>query len=324
MIFNVSTGEVKTLPIASDKFPEDITVKAGENAVFSAVIEKDGVPTEYTYKWYVDNSLVSDATTAVYTRKTDSDIGVYTVYCEITNKAGFVKTRSATLTVNKLPKLDSTKPENSTVYTGVKKTFNVNISEHGYPRNYTYQWYANGSKISGANGPSYDFTPTKTGTTNLYCTVTNDAGTVTSRTSTITTYYLVFDRTAQSFSSISNGLHRVWSTSPAVADANPYIKIYTNSGSNIEAAYQWKTAIDFSKYNKLIVTGYTTNTNATFGICGSLGPKLNQVTNVASKAFTKSNSDLVLDVSGISIVGYIGFYAWNKGSSTFVKSVKLI
>ena len=80
MIFNLQAGEVKTLPILSDKYPENITVKQGENAVFSAVIDEDGIPTEYTYQWYVNDSIVSDATTAVYTRKTDGDNGAYNVY----------------------------------------------------------------------------------------------------------------------------------------------------------------------------------------------------------------------------------------------------
>ena len=128
MIFNLEAGEVKTLPIVSDKYPEDITVKAGENTVFSAVIDKDGIPTEYTYKWYVNNSLVADVTTAVYTRKTDTDNGVYTVYCEITNKAGSVKTRTATLTVNALPKIDTSSVVDASFSLGDSKTYTVNIT----------------------------------------------------------------------------------------------------------------------------------------------------------------------------------------------------
>ena len=179
-----ANNNYRKIMVLDSKYPENVTVKQGTDAVFSAVIAEDGRPTEYTYQWYVNGSAVSGATNAIYTRKTTSDKGVYSVYCEITNKAGTVKTRTATLTVNKVPTLNSTLPADATINVGESKTIEVSIATHGYPQTYTYQWYKNGSKISGATSNKYTFVPAEVGNVSFYCEVKNSAGTVKSRTAT--------------------------------------------------------------------------------------------------------------------------------------------
>ena len=64
----------------------------------------DGKPAEYTYQWYVNNSAVSGATSSTYTKTGLTSVDTYSVYCNVTNKAGTVKSRVATLAVK------STKP----------------------------------------------------------------------------------------------------------------------------------------------------------------------------------------------------------------------
>jgi hypothetical protein len=299
MIFNLEAGEVKTLPIASNMYPEDITVKAGENAVFSAVIDKDGIPTEYKYEWYVNNSLVSGETSSVYTRKTGSDNGVYTVYCEITNKAGTVKTRTAKLTVNALPKLDSAKPANVSCYVGDSKTFEVAIATHGYPKQYTYQWYKNGSKISGATSPTYSFAPTDVGTTTLYCEVTNSAGTVKSRTATVTCtrYYLVRDgevKVAKSYSGLT------------VATSGGVLQLKQAETVSGEVCYANFGPIDLTKYKTLttVITSQDLNNseyNNRFGVAKSKNSE-SFAASVTPTVATKS-----VDVSSLSGSYYIVF-----------------
>ena len=70
-------------------------------------------------------------------------------------------------------------------------SFNIVIQEDGKPAEYTYQWYLDGSAVSGATSDSYTWSGTASGTHYIYCTATNKAGTVTSRTATLsaTMYY---------------------------------------------------------------------------------------------------------------------------------------
>lgn len=99
-------GEAYKLPVLDASYPKDVTVVASSNgiAAFSVQISENGKPAEYTYKWYV-NGVEIAATTASYTRNTTaSGVGTYTIYCEVTNKAGTVQSRVATLVVkNPIP-----------------------------------------------------------------------------------------------------------------------------------------------------------------------------------------------------------------------------
>lgn len=185
MIFNISDGALKT-PELNASYPANATVKSGTNATFKVEVSKDGIPSTYTYQWYVNDTAVSGATGATYTRSTSSDKGVYSVYCKVTNKAGTVVSRTATLTVNKTPVLNTSYPANASVTVNKSVTVKVAVSTAGYPTSYTYQWYKNGSAVSGATGTSYTFTPTAVGSVTVYCKVTNTAGSVNSRTATIT------------------------------------------------------------------------------------------------------------------------------------------
>jgi hypothetical protein len=88
-------------------------------------------------------------------------------------------------------------PADVTVEFNKEVTCKVEIATHGKPEQYTYQWFKNGSAVEGANGDTYTFTPNEVGTITLECDVTNAAGTVTSRTATITSteVYLFKDGT---------------------------------------------------------------------------------------------------------------------------------
>lgn len=91
--------------------------------------------------------------------------------------------------VYQLPVLNSSYPQNVTVVAAASRsaTFAVQISQPGTPAEYTYQWYKNGSAISGANGASVTLSGlTAAASHTVYCVVTNKAGTVTSRVATLT------------------------------------------------------------------------------------------------------------------------------------------
>lgn len=94
-------GSVYKLPVLNASYPQDVTVVASANgsAVFSVQITEPGNPAEYTYKWYKGGNLVSGTTGATLNLTGLTAATTTTVYCEVTNKAGTVTSRVATLTV---------------------------------------------------------------------------------------------------------------------------------------------------------------------------------------------------------------------------------
>lgn len=88
--------------------------------------------------------------------------------------------------IKKLPVLNGGYPADATVWHGNQATFKVAISEAGVPDEYTYQWYRNGSVWTGATKSSVSWSSAAIGSHTIYCIVTNKAGSVRSRTATLT------------------------------------------------------------------------------------------------------------------------------------------
>lgn len=180
-------------PVLNTSYPANATKTyiSGNtaSASFKVAISTAGVPASYTYQWYLNNTAVSGATSSTY--NWSGTEGTYSIYCKVTNAAGSVNSRTATLTVTKYytPTLNSNYPANATVTRGssTSATFKVVISTAGVPASYTYQWYVNGSAVSGATSSSYTRSGLNTaGTFNVYCKVSNSAGSVNSRTAVLT------------------------------------------------------------------------------------------------------------------------------------------
>ena len=62
-------------------------------------------------------------------------------------------------------------PTQVRMYLGQSQTFSSSVSGGTPP--YTYQWYRNGTAVSGATSPTWTFTPTQTGHYNVYLRVTD-------------------------------------------------------------------------------------------------------------------------------------------------------
>lgn len=101
-------GESYTLPVLSASYPKDVStaMSSGGTVSFSISITEHGKPAEYTYQWYKNGQAVSGANGIQYIASSTS-AGTFTVYCEVTNKAGTVTSRVATATIyNAIPTSD--------------------------------------------------------------------------------------------------------------------------------------------------------------------------------------------------------------------------
>lgn len=94
-------GESYELPVLDASYPKDaaVTASPGGSASFSVRITTPGRPAEYAYQWYRNGAAVSGANAATLTLTALTAVATYSVYCKVTNKAGSVSSRTATLTV---------------------------------------------------------------------------------------------------------------------------------------------------------------------------------------------------------------------------------
>lgn len=83
-------------PVLDDINPKNQTVARGTRVTCNVGISKAGSPASYTYQWYKDGEPVEGATDSSYSFDM-TGIGIASVYCEVTNSAGTVITRTATI-----------------------------------------------------------------------------------------------------------------------------------------------------------------------------------------------------------------------------------
>ena len=93
-------GAGKSVPILKAEYPADLEVWGdGGSATFKVEIEKAGRPSACTYQWYRNGTLASWATGPACTFYNLSQVAAHSVYCVVTNAAGSVISRTATLKV---------------------------------------------------------------------------------------------------------------------------------------------------------------------------------------------------------------------------------
>jgi hypothetical protein len=213
--------------------PQSLTVTAGSSATFSVT----GYGVSLSYQWYFNNVAISGATSSTYTiaNTTASQAGSYTV--TVSNSIGNVTSSIAVLTVNPLivaPTI-TTQPQSQSVNTN--STVTLSVSAAGTSP--TYQWYLNGTAISGATTASYTITNAVASNAGSYTVViTNSAGTVTSNAAVVSVIPLAPVFTSQPLSQTVNAGSSV---------------TLSASGSGLSITYQWYL-------NNIAIPGATSST----------------------------------------------------------------
>ena len=144
----------------------------------------------FTYQWFKNGSAISGATNSSYTTPTltlgDNNS---TYYCYVTNCLGAnnATSNTATLTVSTTCIGVSTNTlSNDTAMLGNTATFNASVNGTSP---ITYQWFKNGTQISGANNSSYStpvLTMSDNGNTYYYYVTNCSNNNATSNTATLT------------------------------------------------------------------------------------------------------------------------------------------
>lgn len=241
-------GNVLRLPVLNSDYPQDfaVTVNDGqaESAIFEAFIAEAGNPAFYTYQWYLDGVPVDGAVRATFTLENITDAAVRNVYCEISNKAGTIMTRSAILTVsrNDCPVLDSAYPADVTCDAGGSVSFETKIVKHGTSTEYTYQWYLDDEAVESATKSTFKVTNPSLGKHRVYCKVGSSAGTVTSRVAMLNVDTLILYSTRANNNAVTGG----WVRRAVEHDGEPVEMYVSMSTAN---------SVDLTNFSKLCFEG---------------------------------------------------------------------
>ena len=165
--------------------PESLTVTAGGSAAFT-VVASGTAP--LSYQWSKNGAAIVGATGSTFALSSSqlSDAGSYSVV--VSNATGSVTSTVATLTVNASASgsgpLITVQPTNQTATVGFLAQFSVTATPF---LGLTYQWYKNGSAISGATSFLYTVNTVTSVDAGAYTViVSNGVGSVTSAAATLT------------------------------------------------------------------------------------------------------------------------------------------
>ncbi len=166
-----STASVNVYPWPSvNVSPASITMDVGGSQLFVSTVS--GGISPYTYQWLLNSAVVPGATNATWTF-TPTLSGYYAVYVEVTDSVGFSDLTFASVTVNKQPSVVIS-PPSITMDLGQSQLFTCGVSGGTSP--YSYQWYLNGTQVSGATGSAWTFMPSSSGSFTVYLNVTDASG----------------------------------------------------------------------------------------------------------------------------------------------------
>ncbi|MBO4677480.1 MAG: hypothetical protein J5633_08040, partial [Oscillospiraceae bacterium] len=217
--------------------PKAKTVAAGAKATFKVVASGEGLSYQWQYRTSGSSTWKNKtgATSASYTVTAKESYDGIQYRCKVSNAAGTVTSKAATLTVTAAKPVITTQPTDKSVAAGATAKFTVVATGEGL----TYQWQykTSGSSTwkdkSGATSASYTVTAKESYNGIQYrCKVSNAGGSVTSTAATLTVTLPKPEITTQP------------KAQTAAAGETATFKVVA-SGTGL--TYQWQYSTDYGK-----------------------------------------------------------------------------
>jgi outer membrane protein assembly factor BamB len=169
---NIATIAVNPAPSIS-VLPASAIMNMGQSRQFNSTVM--GGTSPFAYQWYLDGTAVAGATNSAWTFVPSSSSS-YSIYVNVTDTVGFTaKSNTVSVTVNSALSV-SVSPMTALLIVGQSQLFTATVS--GGTPSYSYQWYRNGTLVSGATGAAWNFTTGSVGTYQVYVRVTDGVNVV--------------------------------------------------------------------------------------------------------------------------------------------------
>ena len=177
-----STATVVTvlaLPPTLTRQPASATVVRGASATYSVGCLN---PIGVSFQWYKNHSPIAGATNSslILQNVADADVASYNV--EVVNAYGLTASAVAGLTLINPPVI-TTDVQDALVLRGVSTVLSIGVQTSGTT---TWQWMFNGANLSGATVANLTIVGSTNAEGSYRVRVANEAGSVTSRTATVT------------------------------------------------------------------------------------------------------------------------------------------
>jgi outer membrane protein assembly factor BamB/PKD repeat protein len=202
--------------------PSSVVMDVGQSEIFASTVSGGTPP--FSYQWYANGSAASGAISANWSF-TPTSPGIYEIYVNVTDGVNLTAKsfNTTTATVYAIPSV-SLSPPSAILDVGESLLFTSSISGGTGP--YSYQWYLDGSPVSGATSSTWKYTTNSTGSHTVYVKVTDNTGThANSNTANVTVNLALSVTLAPSFAVMEPPIAPVFTS--------------TVSGGTAPYTYQW-------------------------------------------------------------------------------------